>query len=158
MVLRLVNSSERKKPPTISTPTIHANDTPGVKVAQAATNAALISAFTTSTRRNPYRRRMIGITVFMPMAPTTFDSVISPDWKAVRSEEHTSELQSQFHLVCRLLLEKKKFAGRGVDASQLDLNSQRCLIGLKGVGRFPGLTQQQAYIAVGFRQIAFFFF
>src|SRR5438309_9344469 len=27
---------------------------------------------------------------------------------ATRSEEHTSELQSQFHLVCRLLLEKKK--------------------------------------------------
>src|SRR5689334_4490472 len=26
----------------------------------------------------------------------------------IRSEEHTSELQSQFHLVCRLLLEKKK--------------------------------------------------
>src|SRR5689334_23738631 len=25
-----------------------------------------------------------------------------------RSEEHTSELQSQFHLVCRLLLAKKK--------------------------------------------------
>src|SRR5689334_23563741 len=29
--------------------------------------------------------------------------------RAGRSEEHTSELQSQFHLVCRLLLEKKKF-------------------------------------------------
>src|SRR5438309_3029580 len=28
-----------------------------------------------------------------------------------RSEEHTSELQSQFHLVCRLLLEKKNSAG-----------------------------------------------
>src|SRR5438309_7535688 len=28
--------------------------------------------------------------------------------KKSRSEEHTSELQSQFHLVCRLLLEKKK--------------------------------------------------
>src|SRR5439155_6557766 len=27
---------------------------------------------------------------------------------AVRSEEHTSELQSRGHLVCRLLLEKKK--------------------------------------------------
>src|SRR5690554_7453150 len=27
---------------------------------------------------------------------------------AVRSEEHTSELQSRPHLVCRLLLEKKK--------------------------------------------------
>src|SRR2546430_3622020 len=29
---------------------------------------------------------------------------------AGRSEEHTSELQSQSNLVCRLLLEKKKFA------------------------------------------------
>src|SRR5438309_9914926 len=29
-----------------------------------------------------------------------------------RSEEHTSELQSQFHLVCRLLLEKKKDEAR----------------------------------------------
>src|SRR2546422_3166195 len=28
-----------------------------------------------------------------------------------RSEEHTSELQSRLHLVCRLLLEKKKHAG-----------------------------------------------
>src|SRR5256884_6638084 len=28
--------------------------------------------------------------------------------KALRSEEHTSELQSRLHLVCRLLLEKKK--------------------------------------------------
>src|SRR2546429_5807458 len=34
-----------------------------------------------------------------------------PDLQAVlpsRSEEHTSELQSRLHLVCRLLLEKKK--------------------------------------------------
>src|SRR5689334_23908908 len=30
------------------------------------------------------------------------------DHDRLRSEEHTSELQSQFHLVCRLLLEKKK--------------------------------------------------
>jgi len=30
------------------------------------------------------------------------------DYQYIRSEEHTSELQSQFHLVCRLLLEKKK--------------------------------------------------
>src|SRR2546422_2831000 len=28
-----------------------------------------------------------------------------------RSEEHTSELQSRLHLVCRLLLEKKKLIG-----------------------------------------------
>src|SRR2546422_6433519 len=33
-----------------------------------------------------------------------------PDAEA-RSEEHTSELQSRLHLVCRLLLEKKKHRG-----------------------------------------------
>src|SRR5437899_7831446 len=32
----------------------------------------------------------------------------SVPWGAPRSEEHTSELQSLRHLVCRLLLEKKK--------------------------------------------------
>src|SRR6266568_7793144 len=39
-----------------------------------------------------------------------------------RSEEHTSELQSQFHLVCRLLLEKKK---KNEDPSVLPLKN-RC--------------------------------
>src|SRR5438876_3923485 len=33
---------------------------------------------------------------------------ISPSSPRRRSEEHTSELQSPVHLVCRLLLEKKK--------------------------------------------------
>src|SRR2546427_5337336 len=33
------------------------------------------------------------------------------DWKPYRSEEHTSELQSQSNLVCRLLLEKKNKYG-----------------------------------------------
>src|SRR5438067_6414442 len=32
----------------------------------------------------------------------------APRHPAARSEEHTSELQSRFDLVCRLLLEKKK--------------------------------------------------
>src|SRR2546422_9520833 len=32
----------------------------------------------------------------------------SSAWARPRSEEHTSELQSRLHLVCRLLLEKKK--------------------------------------------------
>src|SRR5689334_24640426 len=35
-------------------------------------------------------------------------SIGGPGRPRPRSEEHTSELQSQFHLVCRLLLEKKK--------------------------------------------------
>src|SRR5689334_24541328 len=34
--------------------------------------------------------------------------MLGVNWIMFRSEEHTSELQSQFHLVCRLLLEKKK--------------------------------------------------
>src|SRR2546429_5241347 len=45
----------------------------------------------------------------------TTSATITPSWSAVsrgsvpvRSEEHTSELQSRLHLVCRLLLEKKK--------------------------------------------------
>src|SRR2546427_3290572 len=36
------------------------------------------------------------------------DSAATPDARMRRSEEHTSELQSQSNLVCRLLLEKKK--------------------------------------------------
>src|SRR5690625_2111523 len=35
-------------------------------------------------------------------------SSVSQGDRVVRSEEHTSELQSRGHLVCRLLLEKKK--------------------------------------------------
>src|SRR5689334_23497914 len=40
-----------------------------------------------------------------------------------RSEEHTSELQSQFHLVCRLLLEKKKRS----NASRASKSASPCL-------------------------------
>src|SRR5438309_8648040 len=43
-----------------------------------------------------------------PGAGGTVAHEICPQAKCGRSEEHTSELQSQFHLVCRLLLEKKK--------------------------------------------------
>src|SRR5699024_12092806 len=43
-------------------------------------------------------------------AAATARSQLATSWHpaAVRSEEHTSELQSRFDLVCRLLLEKKK--------------------------------------------------
>src|SRR4030043_723287 len=44
----------------------------------------------------PYEHKFID----QAFAPLIFDSG--------RSEEHTSELQSRLHLVCRLLLEKKK--------------------------------------------------
>src|SRR5207253_7911990 len=49
------------------------------------TSATVITAYATNTRK------------------------YSPIWASpARSEEHTSELQSRGHLVCRLLLEKKK--------------------------------------------------
>src|SRR5258705_3360352 len=41
-------------------------------------------------------------------APLVVQSFHSTDSSSGRSEEHTSELQSLRHLVCRLLLEKKK--------------------------------------------------
>src|SRR5256886_7055733 len=41
-------------------------------------------------------------------AATLFGSIAHWQTDALRSEEHTSELQSQSNLVCRLLLEKKK--------------------------------------------------
>src|SRR5690625_6312968 len=40
--------------------------------------------------------------------PERFDIVVYHAIDQKRSEEHTSELQSRGHLVCRLLLEKKK--------------------------------------------------
>src|SRR5688572_32229226 len=40
------------------------------------------------------------------LAVAAFDELIEA--RRIRSEEHTSELQSQSNLVCRLLLEKKK--------------------------------------------------
>src|SRR2546429_7218407 len=63
--------------------------------------------------------RSTGTDVFTPRTTTTFHGRQSIDTVAVtiggkapthvaRSEEHTSELQSRLHLVCRLLLEKKK--------------------------------------------------
>src|SRR5690348_17887035 len=43
-----------------------------------------------------------------PQAPVRFDRLQRRRHDQDRSEEHTSELQSPVHLVCRLLLEKKK--------------------------------------------------
>src|SRR3712207_8880995 len=45
---------------------------------------------------------------------------IGASWGVVRSEEHTSELQSRQYLVCRLLLEKKiSFCDDGVDKNRV---------------------------------------
>src|SRR5690348_17496603 len=62
-------------------------------------------------------RQFFGLPDVQPMQTAVMDKLqqqmlsniekISPE-SLMRSEEHTSELQSPVHLVCRLLLEKKK--------------------------------------------------
>src|SRR5438094_4352760 len=51
--------------------------------------------------------RVVMRTVFLESTPISLASVSAPATDS-RSEEHTSELQSPYDLVCRLLLEKKK--------------------------------------------------
>src|SRR5437870_7297262 len=46
-------------------------------------------------------------------------------FQAARSEEHTSELQSRGHLVCRLLLEKKKKRNKTRTKTQKDQKPHR---------------------------------
>src|SRR2546422_6548864 len=63
-------------------------------------------------RKHPQRRRRQRGGVHA-LTPTTDPANLSGDTHTRcnildRSEEHTSELQSRLHLVCRLLLEKKK--------------------------------------------------
>src|SRR2546430_3781713 len=57
-------------------------------------SAALVSRTEGSLKNCPWRTRLFAATVPVKISH--------------RSEEHTSELQSQSNLVCRLLLEKKK--------------------------------------------------
>src|SRR2546427_2011482 len=46
-----------------------------------------------------------------------------PQQRSERSEEHTSELQSQSNLVCRLLLEKKKMSFKRINAHRTTITS-----------------------------------
>src|SRR5256885_11763968 len=63
---------------------------------------------------------------------------VKPEIQILRSEEHTSELQSPCNLVCRLLLEKKNRARRrslqfDITATKADTNSPiRILTGSRG--------------------------
>src|SRR2546429_2311180 len=52
---------------------------------------------------------------FQPAAIQQFSNQL----QAYRSEEHTSELQSRLHLVCRLLLEKKNKAKSDINLPDL---------------------------------------
>src|SRR5689334_24772710 len=77
----------RSAPPVVSGPAPRAVDTADERPARGSSVLWAVGMATTTAANNA-----------AAASPTA----------ALRSEEHTSELQSQFHLVCRLLLEKKK--------------------------------------------------
>src|SRR5256885_3667498 len=56
----------------------------------------------------PRERQRVGDRLVLADRPIEDDAVL----RVLRSEEHTSELQSPCNLVCRLLLEKKKTYSR----------------------------------------------
>src|SRR5690348_18065641 len=63
-----------------------------------------------SAIRNCHSTRSMPWVISVTGCSTCRRVFISMKWKSpgLRSEEHTSDLQSPVHLVCRLLLEKKK--------------------------------------------------
>src|SRR2546422_2598301 len=64
---------------------------------------ASVPSYTSTPSRTTRTRAVRGMTPERTKLPA-----IVPTFAILRSEEHTSELQSRLHLVCRLLLEKKK--------------------------------------------------
>src|SRR6266508_1353149 len=101
------------QPPNSSVPTIgtrYPTSTTGNhtvrrnSVYRSASYEPLMSVSVRRTRRPASRSASI---VRAPSTVSASEDVICA-YAALRSEEHTSELQSRGHLVCRLLLEKKK--------------------------------------------------
>src|SRR6266478_6897446 len=74
----------------------------------------VLSVSTARWKRGPVMGGPAGRAIFSMLAMTpfgrsaSFATSLSVAVSVNRSEEHTSELQSQSNLVCRLLLEKKK--------------------------------------------------
>src|SRR2546427_4410360 len=79
------------------------NDTATTEIYTLSLHDALpISRWTSGTNRSPHAAYAV-----ISSAGDTL-ALVRVDQTTGRSEEHTSELQSQSNLVCRLLLEKKK--------------------------------------------------
>src|SRR5687768_17882544 len=71
---------------------------------------------TPAARAVSSRRAVFTVARSISSAPPNSNSgSVKAYWRSMRSEEHTSELQSRLHLVCRLLLEKKKQKLRKTD-------------------------------------------
>src|SRR3712207_7330197 len=72
------------------------------------------SAYTRMTTRDTDFIRAVGIEV----GRTPVEHLRAEFEPYFRSEEHTSELQSRQYLVCRLLLEKKKYLVRTISLAE----------------------------------------
>src|ERR1035438_8559431 len=81
-----------------------------------------------------------------------------PSMFRTRSEEHTSELQSLRHLVCRLLLEKKKESMTGTPAPAHDRNSASRPIGGTPVWRARPRERSAVILRSAARCASCFFF
>src|SRR5207249_5911365 len=91
----------------------HADERPA-RFSEVPRRAGRAARFVVDDRGSPRRpRRSAGRPpqIAVRLAGATFERTVPRDAAIAqdcRSEEHTSELQSRFDLVCRLLLEKKK--------------------------------------------------
>src|SRR3712207_7249446 len=85
-----------RPPPAAAAPPIGASAPESGSQVWNGTSGALIAKATKKPRNSSF------------WTPGSIDSSRSASKANVRSEEHTSELQSRQYLVCRLLLEKKK--------------------------------------------------
>src|SRR3712207_7835512 len=69
----------------------------------------LVFSATIPQKLQPFLKKYLTNPVIEQIKTETVIADTIDNW--LRSEEHTSELQSRQYLVCRLLLEKKKHAG-----------------------------------------------
>src|SRR5439155_19631369 len=98
-----------RDPPTTGTYPLSLHDALPISAAARASCRRVIPQILT--------RVLIGAVPIPRRTPRPPGKVLPARRSAPRSEEHTSELQSRGHLVCRLLLEKKKDRFTSHDAS-----------------------------------------
>src|SRR5205814_8588236 len=90
---------------TTQLPTLSLHDALPISTAAGAVKPETLPIASFPSRHSSAQR---SASAYSPRRKRICESVpAEPAW-TVRSEEHTSELQSLRHLVCRLLLEKKK--------------------------------------------------
>src|SRR5699024_12858454 len=105
--------------PPLPLPPLSSSSAPSYVAPLSLHDALPILETTVTSRSLSWRCSLLGLSTSSPFTRPTFSAPTGPfqgmsemaraaEVPIRRSEEHTSELQSRFDLVCRLLLEKKK--------------------------------------------------